>query len=45
MQGYSKGSMGPFMTVHNNGKEEASMQGYSKGSLGTIMTVHINDQV
>jgi hypothetical protein len=42
MQGYSKGSMGPFMTVDNNGKVDASMQGYSKGSMGPFMTVHNN---
>jgi hypothetical protein len=42
MQGYSKGSMGPSITVHYNGQVEASMQGYSKGSLGPSITVYYN---
>jgi hypothetical protein len=32
MQGYSKGSLGPSITVHIYGRLEASMQGYSKKS-------------
>jgi hypothetical protein len=42
MQGYSKGSVGPFITVHFNGYVEASMQGYNKGSVGPFMMVHYN---
>jgi hypothetical protein len=42
MQGYSEGSLGPFITVRYNGNSEASMQGYSKGSLGPSVTVHYN---
>jgi hypothetical protein len=42
MQDYSKGSLGPFMPVHNNYCVEASMQGYSKGILGPFITVHYN---
>jgi hypothetical protein len=42
MQAYSKGSVGPFMTVHYNGYLEVSIQGYSKGSVGSFMTVHYN---
>jgi hypothetical protein len=36
MQGYSKDSIGPLMTVHNNGYIDATMQGYSKGSVGPL---------
>jgi hypothetical protein len=39
MQGYIKGSVGPFITVHYNEYVE-SMQGYSKGSVGPFMTVN-----
>jgi hypothetical protein len=42
MLGYSKGSVVPLMTVHCNGKIEASMQGYSKGSVGHFISVHYN---
>jgi hypothetical protein len=42
MQGYSKGSVGTFMTVHYNGYVEASVQGYSNGSVGTSIAVHYN---
>jgi hypothetical protein len=42
MQGYSKGSVEPFVTVHYNGQVEASMEGYSKGSVGPLITVHFN---
>jgi hypothetical protein len=42
MQGYSKGSLGPFITVQYNGYIEASKQGYSKGNLGPSITVHFN---
>jgi hypothetical protein len=34
MQGYNKGSVGTFITVHFNGKVEASMQGYNKAVWG-----------
>jgi hypothetical protein len=40
MQGYSKCSVGPFITVHYNGYVDASMQGYSNGSLGPSKTDH-----
>jgi hypothetical protein len=39
MQGYIKGSLGPFMLVYYNRKVEASLQGYSKGCLWTFMRV------
>jgi hypothetical protein len=42
MQGYSKGSVGPFIPVHYNGSLEASMQGYFKGSVGPLIQVHYN---
>jgi hypothetical protein len=42
MQGYSKGNVGPFITVRYNGYIEAAMQGYSKGSMGPSITVHYN---
>jgi hypothetical protein len=42
MEGYSKGSVGPTVTVHYNGKVEAFMQGYSKGSVGFSITIHYN---
>jgi hypothetical protein len=42
MQGYSKGSLGPFMLVHYNGYVETYMQTYSKGSLGPFMLVYYN---
>jgi hypothetical protein len=41
MQGYSKGSVGPFMTVHYNAYVEVSKQGYNNGSLGPFITVHL----
>jgi hypothetical protein len=40
MQGYNKGSVGPYITVDYNGKIEAPMKGYSKGTLGPSITVH-----
>jgi hypothetical protein len=43
MQGYSKGRVGPFITVPYNDYVDASMQGYIKGSLGHPITVHFND--
>jgi hypothetical protein len=43
MQGYSKGNLGPLLTVYYNGKEEAYMQGCSKGIVGLSITVHFND--
>jgi hypothetical protein len=42
MQGYSNGSLGPFVTVQYNGSVEASKEGYSKGSLEPFITVHYN---
>jgi hypothetical protein len=42
MEVYSKGSVGPFMTIHYNGYVDASMEGYSKGNLGTFISVHYN---
>jgi hypothetical protein len=42
MQGYSKGTMGIFMTVYYNALVEASKQGYSKGTEGLFMTLHYN---
>jgi hypothetical protein len=40
MQGYCKGSVGPFIPTHFNGFVEASMQGYSKGSVGPFILDH-----
>jgi hypothetical protein len=40
MQDYSKVSVGSSITVHYNGKVEASMQEYCKGSLGPSVTVY-----
>jgi hypothetical protein len=34
MQGYSKGSVGPIIPVHYNGKLETSMQYNDNGSEG-----------
>jgi hypothetical protein len=42
MQGYSKGSMGPSITVHFNGYVGDCMQGYSKGIEWPFMPVHYN---
>jgi hypothetical protein len=42
MQGYSKVSLGAFITVHYNEKVEACMQGYKKGSVGPFITAHYN---
>jgi hypothetical protein len=42
MQGYSKGTMVPFITVYYNVEEESTMQGYSKGSQENLITVHYN---
>jgi hypothetical protein len=39
MQGYIKGSKGPFITVHCDSYVEACMQGYSKGIKGTFISV------
>jgi hypothetical protein len=36
-------NVGPSITVHYNGKLEASMQGYIKDSVGLSITVHYND--
>jgi hypothetical protein len=40
MQGYSKLGVVPSITVHYNGKFEASMQDYSKGSVGPSIAVY-----
>jgi hypothetical protein len=40
LQGYSKGSVGPFRRVHYNAQLEASMQGYSKRCVGPFVKVH-----
>jgi hypothetical protein len=37
MQGYSKGSVEPTLTVLVNGILEASMQGYSKAVRGRLL--------
>jgi hypothetical protein len=42
MQGYSKGSVGPSITVHYNGDVQASMKNYNYGSVGPSITVHYN---
>jgi hypothetical protein len=42
MQVYCKGSLGPSITVHNNGQVETSMQGYNKDSVGPIIKVRIS---
>jgi hypothetical protein len=42
MQGYSKGSLRPFMLVYYNPYVDLSMQGSSKGSLGPFMLVYYN---
>jgi hypothetical protein len=34
MQGYCKGSKGPFILDHYNGNVEASMQGYNSELMG-----------
>jgi hypothetical protein len=40
MQGNSRGSLGPLISVHYIGYVEASRQGYSTGSMGPLITVH-----
>jgi hypothetical protein len=35
MQGYSKGSVRPFIACHYNGQVEVSIQGYIRASVGT----------
>jgi hypothetical protein len=42
MQGYSKGSVGPSITVHYNGYVEASILGYSKRNMGPFILVQHN---
>jgi hypothetical protein len=42
MQGYSKGSLGPFLPVHYNGLLEVCMQVYNNGSVGLFITVYYN---
>jgi hypothetical protein len=41
MQGYSKVSLRPIITVHYNGYVVASMQDYRKESLGPFMAAII----
>jgi hypothetical protein len=45
MQGYSMGSLGPFMLLYYKRLLEASIQGYSKGSVGPFILVHYNGYV
>jgi hypothetical protein len=40
VQGYSKGSVRPFIPIHYNDLVEDPMQGYSKGSKGSFILVH-----
>jgi hypothetical protein len=42
MQGYSKGHLGPLITVHYIVYVEASIPGYIKCSVGQLITVHNN---
>jgi hypothetical protein len=42
MQGYTKGSVGPFITVRYNGHVGAFIQGYSKVSVGTLIALYFN---
>jgi uncharacterized protein involved in high-affinity Fe2+ transport len=42
MQGYSNGSVRPYITVNYNVYVEACMQGYTEGSVGPFITVHDN---
>jgi hypothetical protein len=42
MQGYSKGSVGPFLLVHYNGQLQASMLFYNKASMWQFIAVHYN---
>jgi hypothetical protein len=42
MQGYSKGSVLPFKTVHFNDYVEAFIQGYSMGIVLPQKTVYYN---
>jgi hypothetical protein len=42
MQGYIKGNLGTSLTLHYNGKLEASMKGYSKGSVEPSIKVRYN---
>jgi hypothetical protein len=42
MEGYIKGSVGPFITVQDYGYIVSYMQRYSLGSLGPFITVHVN---
>jgi hypothetical protein len=42
MQGYSKGSVEPSITVHYNGYVEGSMQGYIKGCVGHSIKANYN---
>jgi hypothetical protein len=40
MQGYRKGSVGPFIPVNYNCLVKASMQGYTKGSVWHFIPLH-----
>jgi hypothetical protein len=40
MQGYSRGNLGPSITVQYNSYVEASMQGWSRGSSVSIVFGH-----
>jgi hypothetical protein len=42
MQGYSKVSLAPSITVRYNSYVDTSMQVYSKGSVGSSITVRYN---
>jgi hypothetical protein len=42
MQGYSKSSVGPFITEHYNGLVESLIQGYSKVRVEPFITGHYN---
>jgi hypothetical protein len=42
MQGYSKGSLGPFIPDHYNRLVQAYMQGDCKGIVGPFITVNYN---
>jgi uncharacterized protein involved in high-affinity Fe2+ transport len=43
MQGYCKGSFGPYITIHYFVYVDAYMQGYSKGSFIPSLTAHYYD--
>jgi hypothetical protein len=41
MQGYSKVSVQPLITVHNNGKEETFFKAIVRVCVGPFMTCHL----